>query len=223
MNEREGQQVLELRRQAVLALSTTPTATPTRLLQDLISARCPLEVKYREVNVTRVLQENVPGKSGDGLLTISRAFNILEKYGRNLLSLQKPKFWRAVKFNNPVFKSTVDGIKGGRAILHLYGYTVEQSDGMSFPDEVQEPHHGKVAAVTLEVALLQMELDELRKGAHPHPELFSRFLLGSAGPPCQGGYQEEETVERPPPASSTDPQEPLQSMAMAGKWSDAKD
>lgn len=45
------------------------------------------------------------------LRTISTALNILEKYGRNLLNPHKPRFWRTVKFNNPVFRDTVDTIQ----------------------------------------------------------------------------------------------------------------
>ena len=45
------------------------------------------------------------------LNTLSTALNILEKYGRNLLSPQRPRYWRGVKFNNPVFRSTVDAVQ----------------------------------------------------------------------------------------------------------------
>lgn len=45
------------------------------------------------------------------LRMISTAFQILEKYGRNLLHPRKPYFWRMVKFNNPVFRDTVDTIQ----------------------------------------------------------------------------------------------------------------
>lgn len=45
------------------------------------------------------------------LSTLSTALNILEKYGRNLLSPQRPRYWRGVKFNNPVFRSTVDAVQ----------------------------------------------------------------------------------------------------------------
>ncbi|XP_048475332.1 E3 ubiquitin-protein ligase RNF31-like, partial [Rhincodon typus] len=165
MTEDKGQHPLVLRERAVLALTAGHSQALSALLQDMVRARCPLEEKYQEVDVTKVLRENVAAKvqPNEGLVTISRAFNILEKYGRNLLSEHKPKFWRAVKFNNPVFKTTVDGINGGRSILRLYGYTVEHSDGMSFPDDTEEPDHRKVAAVTLEVAMLQIELNLLQK------------------------------------------------------------
>ncbi|XP_060677285.1 E3 ubiquitin-protein ligase RNF31-like isoform X2 [Hemiscyllium ocellatum] len=184
---------LVLRERAVLALTTGQPQLLTAVLWELVQTPYALESRYRELDVTGLLRENLA--PNDGLITISRALNILEKYGRNLLSESKPKFWRAVKFNNPVFKTTVDGIKGGRSILRLYGYTVEHSDGMSFPDDVHEPDHQKVSAVTLEVAMLQMEIDLWQKGSHPHPELFSPFLPGSAFP-AQGGLR-LETVERP--------------------------
>uniref|UniRef100_A0A674DVP8 E3 ubiquitin-protein ligase RNF31-like n=1 Tax=Salmo trutta TaxID=8032 RepID=A0A674DVP8_SALTR len=97
------------------------------------------------------------------LQRLSTALNILEKYGCNLTSSSRPKYWRAVKHNNPVFRATVDAIQGGRAVLCLYGYSNQQPDGLSFPDEVVEPDIEKVAAVTLEVMSLRMELDMLIK------------------------------------------------------------
>uniref|UniRef100_A0AAZ3QE87 RBR-type E3 ubiquitin transferase n=1 Tax=Oncorhynchus tshawytscha TaxID=74940 RepID=A0AAZ3QE87_ONCTS len=97
------------------------------------------------------------------LQRLSTALNILEKYGCNLTSSSRPKYWRTVKHNNPVFRATVDSIQGGRAVLCLYGYSNQQPDGLSFPDVVVEPDIEKVAAVTLEVMSLRMELDMLLK------------------------------------------------------------
>lgn len=48
-------------------------------------------------------------------------------------------------------------------MLYLYGYTSQQVDGLSFPDDVSEPDRGKVAAVTLEVMMLRAEVDMLIK------------------------------------------------------------
>lgn len=53
--------------------------------------------------------------------------------------------------------------QGGRRVLFLYGYTNQQIDGLSFPDEVSEPDAEKVAAVTLEVMTLRTEVDMLVK------------------------------------------------------------
>uniref|UniRef100_A0A8C7HUT8 E3 ubiquitin-protein ligase RNF31-like n=1 Tax=Oncorhynchus kisutch TaxID=8019 RepID=A0A8C7HUT8_ONCKI len=90
------------------------------------------------------------------LQRLSTALNILEKYGCNLTSSSRPKYWRTVKHNNPVFRATVDSIQGGRAVLCLYGYSNQQPDGLSFPDVVVEPDIEKVAAVTLEVMSLRI-------------------------------------------------------------------
>ncbi|KAG9332188.1 hypothetical protein JZ751_015551, partial [Albula glossodonta] len=97
-------------------------------------------------------------------------------YGCNLTSPSRPKYWRSVKHNNPVFRATVDSIKGGRAVLCLYGYSNQQPDGLSFPDDIIVPDVEKVAAVTLEVMTLRMELDMLIKDSHPHPEFFERII-----------------------------------------------
>lgn len=48
-------------------------------------------------------------------------------------------------------------------MLYLYGYTSQQVDGLSFPDDVSEPDREKVAAVTLEVMMLRAEVDMLIK------------------------------------------------------------
>uniref|UniRef100_A0A3B4X4C7 E3 ubiquitin-protein ligase RNF31-like n=1 Tax=Seriola lalandi dorsalis TaxID=1841481 RepID=A0A3B4X4C7_SERLL len=101
---------------------------------------------------------------------------ILEKYGCNLTCPARPRYWRSVKHNNPVFRTTVDAIKGGRRVLFLYGYTNQQIDGLSFPDEVSEPDAEKVAAVTLEVMTLRTEVDMIIKGTHPHLETFKDIL-----------------------------------------------
>lgn len=53
--------------------------------------------------------------------------------------------------------------QGGRAVLCLYGYSNQQPDGLSFPDDVVDPDVGRVAAVTLEVMSLRMELEMLIK------------------------------------------------------------
>lgn len=48
-------------------------------------------------------------------------------------------------------------------MLCLYGYSNQQPDGLSFPDDVMDPDVGRVAAVTLEVMSLRMELEMLIK------------------------------------------------------------
>lgn len=60
--------------------------------------------------------------------------------------------------NEPGFSA-----QGGRRVLYLYGYTNQQVDGLSFPEDASEPDKEKVAAVTLEVMVLRTELDVLMK------------------------------------------------------------
>nr|XP_033780129.1 E3 ubiquitin-protein ligase RNF31 [Geotrypetes seraphini]XP_033780130.1 E3 ubiquitin-protein ligase RNF31 [Geotrypetes seraphini] len=170
-------------RQAVLAvLSAQPLEISEECFQPLIQSPLPLKDKYCEIDACDVIQTNAIGEPPVFLRKISTAFNILEKYGRNLLNPQKPKFWRAVKFNNPVFRSTVDAITGGRQVLRLYGYTEEQEDGMSFPQEVEAPDVLRVASVTVDVLLLRLELNLLISNLHPHPENFSKLLQKASLP-----------------------------------------
>uniref|UniRef100_A0A3P8U355 Uncharacterized protein n=1 Tax=Amphiprion percula TaxID=161767 RepID=A0A3P8U355_AMPPE len=117
--------------------------------------------KYRHIAAETMVIENSFGNNRKERL--STALNILEKYGCNLTNPNRPKYWRTVKHNNPVFRATVDAIQGGRAVLYLYGYSNQQPDGLSFPDDVTDPDVGKVAAVTLEVMSLRMELEMLIK------------------------------------------------------------
>lgn len=48
-------------------------------------------------------------------------------------------------------------------MLCLYGYSNQQPDGLSFPEDVLDPDVGRVASVTLEVMSLRMELEMLIK------------------------------------------------------------
>ncbi|KAM4807802.1 E3 ubiquitin-protein ligase RNF31 isoform 1-T1 [Rhinophrynus dorsalis] len=68
----------------------------------------PLQERYRRLDVKTLLQGGLQVPRLRSLIT---ALNILEKYGKNLLSPLRPKFWRSIKFNNPVFKERVDAIE----------------------------------------------------------------------------------------------------------------
>ncbi|XP_057680162.1 E3 ubiquitin-protein ligase RNF31-like isoform X2 [Corythoichthys intestinalis] len=162
------------------ALLTSGMAHDLKAIQVLANLPLPLSKKYRHVMVGTMLKENVSGGNKaqvlESLTHLAKALSILEKYGCNLTSPLRPKFWRSVKHANTVFRATVDSIQGGRQVLFLYGYTQQQSDGLSFPDDVTEPDREKVAAVTLEVMTLRTEIDMLIKGTHPHEEIFSDFI-----------------------------------------------
>uniref|UniRef100_A0A8C7I1P6 E3 ubiquitin-protein ligase RNF31-like n=1 Tax=Oncorhynchus kisutch TaxID=8019 RepID=A0A8C7I1P6_ONCKI len=138
----------------------------------------PPSAKYHYIAAETMIIENSIGS----LQRLSTALNILEKYGCNLTSSSRPKYWRTVKHNNPVFRATVDSIQGGRAVLCLYGYSNQQPDGLSFPDVVVEPDIEKVAAVTLEVMSLRMELDMLLKRMVPSLNQKVFFLSPITGP-----------------------------------------
>uniref|UniRef100_A0A3B4ZLF3 E3 ubiquitin-protein ligase RNF31-like n=1 Tax=Stegastes partitus TaxID=144197 RepID=A0A3B4ZLF3_9TELE len=136
------------------------------LSEQLQDARSRAEVcLYSGGRVVEVhdLTSLLPLQTLASLQRLSTALNILEKYGCNLTNPNRPKYWRTVKHNNPVFRATVDAIQGGRAVLYLYGYSNQQPDGLSFPDDVNDPDVGRVAAVTLEVMSLRMELEMLIK------------------------------------------------------------
>lgn len=66
--------------------------------------------------------------------------------------------------------------QGGRNVLCLYGYSNQQPDGLSFPDDVIDPDVGRVAAVTLEVMSLRMELEMLIKVWDPHEAVWVMMI-----------------------------------------------
>ncbi|KAG7455059.1 hypothetical protein MATL_G00252420 [Megalops atlanticus] len=187
-------QLEELRGEAEAVLSSTGSAQEVK--KDVLlmaNIPFPLSAKYHHIAAENMVTENSMGGNRQETMAclqrLSTALNILEKYGCNLTSPNRPKYWRSVKHNNPVFRATVDAIKGGRAVLCLYGYSNQQPDGLSFPDNVMEPDVEKVAAVTLEVMTLRMELEMLSKETHPHPEFFERIIpsLSQQGTPPEQG------------------------------------
>ncbi|XP_044235504.1 E3 ubiquitin-protein ligase RNF31 isoform X3 [Ursus arctos] len=145
-------------------------------LLPLLATSLPPAARYLQLDAARLVRSNAHGEPRNYLNTLSTALNILEKYGRNLLSPQRPRYWRGVKFNNPVFRSTVDAVQGGRDVLRLYGYTEEQPDGLSFPEGQEEPDEHQVATVTLEVLLLRTELSLLLQNTHPRQQALEQLL-----------------------------------------------
>ncbi|KAK2886759.1 hypothetical protein Q8A73_020705 [Channa argus] len=181
MSSSLSEEMEEVRRRAQSLLSSSGSAQVVKDdVQAMVSIALPLSEKYRELAAVDILRNNSPGRNRQEVLEylsrLVKALSILEKYGCNLTCPTRPRYWRSVKHNNPVFKSTVDAVKGGRNVLHLYGYTNQQIDGLSFPDEVSEPDAQKVAAVTLEVMTLRSEVDMLIKGTHPHLEYFKGII-----------------------------------------------
>nr|XP_020664984.1 E3 ubiquitin-protein ligase RNF31-like [Pogona vitticeps] len=150
-----------LRDELMASLFRNPTEQNPESVQGMVELALPFEQKYREIDAKDLIRDNAQGEILKDLRTVSVALNILEKYGRNLLTPLKPRFWRMVKFNNPVFRDTVDTIKGGRDVLRLYGYSEEQGDGLCFPEHLLEPDIARVASVTVDIMLLRAELNLL--------------------------------------------------------------
>ncbi|XP_062335867.1 E3 ubiquitin-protein ligase RNF31-like isoform X1 [Osmerus eperlanus] len=171
----------DVRRRAESRLSISGLAQDVKAdVQTMANVPLPLSEKYSHIKAKTMVMENATRASRqenlESLSKLFKALSILEKYGCNLTSPCRPKFWRSVKHNNPVFRTTVDAAQGGRAVLYLYGYTNQQPDGLSFPEDVTDPDVEKVAAVTVEVMTLRLELDMMIKGAHPHPEAFIEII-----------------------------------------------
>lgn len=176
-----SEQLHEVRRQAELCLYSGGTVVEVRAgVTAMANVPLPPCSKYCHIAAESMVKGNSFGSNRKETLAslqrLSTALNILEKYGCNLTNHNRPKYWRTVKHNNPVFRATVDAIQGGRAVLCLYGYSNQLPDGLSFPDNVTEPDVVHVARVTLEVMSLRMELDMLVKEAHPHPEFYERII-----------------------------------------------
>ncbi|XP_064557666.1 E3 ubiquitin-protein ligase RNF31-like, partial [Zonotrichia leucophrys gambelii] len=172
---------LQLRAALEEALLRCPAeAEPPELGPVLRLPLLPTE-KLKLVQGKRILSDNLewnPSGLPHGLEPLRTALNILEKYGRNLLSPRPPRHWRGVRFGNPVFKSTVGAIQGGRDVLKLLGYTEESGEGLSFPPPPHGPRPQRVAAVIADVLVLRAELDLLLLNQHPNPQFFTQILLG---------------------------------------------
>ncbi|XP_061445093.1 E3 ubiquitin-protein ligase RNF31 isoform X2 [Rhineura floridana] len=169
---------MALRDELVAALIENPLEQNPDSVQRLVEMALPPARKYKEIDAKGIIQPNTQGQPQKDLRTISTALNILEKYGRNLLNLHKPRFWRTVKFNNPVFRDTVDTIQGGRDVLRLYGYSEEQTDGLCFPEHLLEPDTFRVASITVDVMILRAELNLLISDNHPNPQVLQELMQG---------------------------------------------
>nr|XP_020503211.1 E3 ubiquitin-protein ligase RNF31-like [Labrus bergylta] len=219
-------QLEEVRRRGQSILSSSGSAQDVKTeVQIMASVPLPLSEKYCHVGADEMLRENVVGHSRqevlESLSRLVKALSVLEKYGCNLTNPARPKYWRNVKHNNPTFKRTVDAIKGGRKVLYLYGYTNQQIDGLSFPEEVAEPDANKVAALTLEVMSLRAEVDMLIQGTHPQPEyiqdifplIIQQDTLVSDSAPFLPGEEKQQGINQqllsPSPTQSTGGQQPL--------------
>ncbi|XP_053558336.1 LOW QUALITY PROTEIN: E3 ubiquitin-protein ligase RNF31 [Bombina bombina] len=168
MEEKELRDVLEQ------ALINQPEHVTLDLLDQMLEV--PLRERYRRLDVKDLLRGGTPDPS---LRPVITALNILEKYGRNLLSPLRPKFWRSVKFNNPVFKATVDAIEVMLFVHSAVGHSRHGSDGLSFPESVQEPDLSTVAASDpLIVIILHREQNLLISNSHPKQEKAMQELLG---------------------------------------------
>ncbi|KAL7869891.1 hypothetical protein AOLI_G00138790 [Acnodon oligacanthus] len=184
----------DLRKKAESCLSTSASAQEAKLFAlAMAETAMPLSSRYKHIPAETIISDNVPGKNRqevvESLNRVVKALSILEKYGCNLLNPNRPKYWRNVKFNNPVFKAVVDTVKGGRDVLRLYGYTVGQDDGLSFPEDVTAPDVHTVSAVATEIMTLREELDLLSKGTHAHPEFFEKTI------PSLGQQEQNKEIE----------------------------
>ncbi|XP_054848465.1 E3 ubiquitin-protein ligase RNF31 isoform X2 [Eublepharis macularius] len=192
---------LSLREELVAALIQSPSELNPESVQQLVEMSLPPSKKYREIDVKGIVRANTQGQTPKELRTISTALNILEKYGRNLLNPHKPRFWRTVKFNNPVFRDTVDTIQGGRDVLRLYGYSEEQTDGLCFPEQLQEPETVQVASITVDVMLLRAELNLLLSDNHPNPRVLQELMEEGNG--LEASLTADVAPERVPPHTAT--------------------
>ncbi|CAL8400121.1 unnamed protein product [Arctogadus glacialis] len=190
----------ELRRRVASELTTAGSGPQVKAgVQSMAELPLPLNQKYLSIDAAAIVRGNTVGDGRAQVMErmgrLVKALNVLEKYGLNLHNLARPRYWRSVKHNNPIFKAQVDSMQGGRGILYLYGYTVQQVDGLVFPDDVLQPDRDKVAAVTLEVTCLRLELEMLIKGNHPNPEFF-KDVLPLVVPEVQ--QQRNEAASLPP-------------------------
>uniref|UniRef100_A0A4W4GZP1 RBR-type E3 ubiquitin transferase n=1 Tax=Electrophorus electricus TaxID=8005 RepID=A0A4W4GZP1_ELEEL len=170
----------ELKARAESCLATSGSVQKVRpFITAMAETAVPVSTRYQHIPAENIIKENIAGKNQkevrDSLTQLIKALNILVKYGCNLTNPNRPQYWRTVKYNNPVFKTVVDIIKGGRNVLCLYGYTNKMPDGLNFPDDVTSPDVQKVAEVATEVMTLSAELDLFTK-LDPCSSLFTKNI-----------------------------------------------
>ncbi|XP_071502777.1 uncharacterized protein [Diadema antillarum] len=120
----------------------------------------------------------------DGLRRVTEALSYLFKYATNLLTPTDSTNWRVISYDNSVYKTKVQFLKGHKDILVLLGYTKNMPYGLSFPDPSLHPDAVKVAQVAADLAIAYFEVELTATGPHPFPQRMVQFALGS--PPVAG-------------------------------------
>ncbi|XP_072169419.1 uncharacterized protein [Diadema setosum] len=120
----------------------------------------------------------------DGLRRVTEALSYLFKYATNLLTPTDSTNWRVISYDNSVYKTKVQFLKGHKDILVLLGYTKNMPYGLSFPDPSLHPDTVKVAQVAADLAIAYFEVELTATGPHPFPQRMVQFALGS--PPVAG-------------------------------------
>ncbi|XP_035026114.1 E3 ubiquitin-protein ligase RNF31 isoform X2 [Hippoglossus stenolepis] len=111
-----SEQLQEVRSQTEVCLYSSGRVVEVRAgVMAMANLPLPPCSKYRHIAAESMVIENSFGSNRKETLAslqrLSTALNILEKYGCNLTNPNRPKYWRTVKHNNPVFRATVDAIQ----------------------------------------------------------------------------------------------------------------
>nr|XP_006817413.1 PREDICTED: uncharacterized protein LOC100375820 [Saccoglossus kowalevskii] len=150
-----------------------------QLAKDVVNIPCPLGMKYARLDFPVLLRMNYNKLGQDSIAKLVSALGILEKYGINLLKVNKPNVWRSVRFSNVIFRTKVDIVEGARNVLQLLGYTEDVDDGLTYPDEVENPNIAEVVKVTADLIIAKHEIEAIQKNCHPQPDAVKQYKMPS--------------------------------------------
>ncbi|XP_031570397.1 E3 ubiquitin-protein ligase RNF31-like [Actinia tenebrosa] len=145
----------------------------------LIDEDAPINTKYKELDLDSLLKQNLVQSRVTYLV---QALGIQEKYASNLIKDVRPQFWRTVKFTSSLWKTYLENINGSVEILMKMGYTKRLKDGLSFPDDINEPDIVRVKEIAADLYLAKIETDDLIQNRHPYYVIASSQREASSGP-----------------------------------------
>eukprot|EP00057_Strongylocentrotus_purpuratus_P011408 XP_011665882.1 PREDICTED: uncharacterized protein LOC100892326 isoform X1 [Strongylocentrotus purpuratus] len=134
------------------------------------------------------------------MVALRDAIGLLFRYGVNLLKpdVSTSTAWRVISFDNSMYSSKVNILKGHKQILYLYGYTKELSYGLSYPDALHTPNIVTVAKVAADLAIAYFEIDMYISSSHPHAERIGTMIQSATNRTQTSKNPDKHTVHVSP-------------------------
>ncbi|XP_047130661.1 E3 ubiquitin-protein ligase RNF31 isoform X2 [Hydra vulgaris] len=160
------------RKELELLVKTYASSSDTRIVAEkLLNLDLSIASKYVVLDILCFLQSN---KDTD-ITKIPTTFNLLEKYGMNLLKEESSRHhsWRIISTSSNLYKTSVGTVIGADIIIQSMGYTekVKQVTGdlLVFPSG-EKPNNVLVMNLVIDLLIAKYEIDFLLKHKHPYFE-----------------------------------------------------